>query len=432
MGKNRYKQYLTALQGEYQKISRLDFLQPDGSIAFSLYGRGATGEWAVRKSEAFIQSGTLNVAMQDGQRRTATIELSNLDGEFDYNVNKVWYGQALRLSMGILLPDGSPFWLPQMVGVISSPSSVFAPNRRTVTFPLVDKWANLDGSLGGTLRYSYTVKAGENIFEVIRNILKMNRYNYSSQTQTPAGQEVDYATPIFTNYYDDLTYIVAGSDGSTTQEVSYLTTPYTITEEAGGNLANIILELNSMLNGLIGYDATGALRLDASQQNISDLNKPTLWTFSPTEKHLLSVSEQIGNTDVVNAVTVAGTGLSEQSVYGTAVNEDARSDASIQHIGERNLYETNSALWNEKQCQDYALKLLKDKSVIQKSISFSSAQLFHLQENGVIAIRRTDKKGSPVERHLINSFSLPIGESGQMTINATSIVDIPQFTIKQD
>lgn len=51
--------------------------------------------------------------------------------------------------------------------------------------------------------------------------------------------------------------------------------------------------------------------------------------------------------------------------------------------------------------------------------------MYHLNENRVITVRRTDKRDSPIEKHLINSFSLPIGESGAMTINATSINDIP-------
>ena len=32
----RYLQYLSAVRGEFTKLARLDFLQPDGSLAFSI------------------------------------------------------------------------------------------------------------------------------------------------------------------------------------------------------------------------------------------------------------------------------------------------------------------------------------------------------------------------------------------------------------
>ena len=32
----QYLQYLAAVRGPFQKLARLDFLQPDGSLAFSI------------------------------------------------------------------------------------------------------------------------------------------------------------------------------------------------------------------------------------------------------------------------------------------------------------------------------------------------------------------------------------------------------------
>ena len=34
-----------------------------------------------------------------------------------------------------------------------------------------------------------------------------------------------------------------------------------------------------------------------------------------------------------------------------------------------------------------------------------------------------------MERHLINGFSVPLGPTGTMTINATSVSDYPSITI---
>ena len=55
--------------------------------------------------------------------------------------------------------------------------------------------------------------------------------------------------------------------------------------------------------------------------------------------------------------------------------------------------------------------------------------MFHLQENQLVTVRRLDKPGYPTERHLINGFTIPIGETGKMTIQATSVQEFPIATI---
>ena len=55
--------------------------------------------------------------------------------------------------------------------------------------------------------------------------------------------------------------------------------------------------------------------------------------------------------------------------------------------------------------------------------------MFHLVENNLVVIRRIDKEGKPFERHLINGFSIPLGQTGEMTINATSVSDFPIATV---
>ena len=82
-----------------------------------------------------------------------------------------------------------------------------------------------------------------------------------------------------------------------------------------------------------------------------------------------------------------------------------------------------------QQCQDLAAWKLKRATVLQKSVSIQCSQIFHLNENELVAIVRSDKPGSPVERHLIMGFSRPLGATGQMTINAVSTNDFPIATL---
>lgn len=426
---NRYISYLEALNNPFQKLSRLEFLQPDESVAFVLDNKEPVpGYNSTHDSRAFIQSGSLSVSLQNGTRRKATIQLSNEDGSYDYAVNKLWFGQKIRLSMGLVLPDGTEFYLPQGVFYIKDPQNVYNPTQRVVTLPLVDKWSYLNGDLLGNLERSYEIPADTNIFDAALTILHQNKYEWG-ETQDPIKM-IDSKMPVFTDYYNGKTYTVPTDDQGGTRTVSMTDTGYTITTaKTGGTFAKVLLELNSQFTGWIGYDQTGALRIDASQNDISDADKPILWTFSPDLITLLGITETSKNSDVYNDVRIVGEGLDGFEISGRAQNYDPRSDTNINLIGRRTYTEEKAEYWNDQQCQDMAEYLLKKKTVLQKTISISCQQMFHLYENGVVAIRRTDKVGSPVERHLIQSFSIPIGETGAMTINATSVNDYPDITV---
>lgn len=428
----RYLRYLDALLNPFQKLTKLEFLQPDNSVAFFLsnangYRRGYNPKY---QSSALVQQGTLSVSFQNGARRKASITLSDIDNAFEYNVNNIWFGQKIRLSMGLVLPDGTDFYLPQMVGLIKNPQSVLSENQKTVTFPLVDKWANLDGSLFGKLTDTYTAKqstAEYAVYMAIANLLKTSIYDHKLTEDINAM--IDNVAPIFTNYYDGKTYAVANGDGSQTRTASMTEIPFDISENGGSNFAQLMLQFNDVLSGIIGYDQTGALRLEPSQTDINDIEKPVLWQFTQRNSTLSQISETIKNDEVYNDVIIVGGGNTDGGIWGRASNNDPNSDTSISAIGLKTYRETKANYFNTKQCTALAEYYLKRKTILQKSVNITSSQMFHLVENQLVSVQRTDKPHNPTERHLINSFSLPIGETGVMTINATSVADIPNFTV---
>lgn len=428
----RYLRYLDALLNPFQKLTKLEFLQPDNSVAFFLsnangYRRGYNPKY---QSSALVQQGTLSVSFQNGARRKASITLSDIDNAFEYNVNNIWFGQKIRLSMGLVLPDGTDFYLPQMVGLIKNPQSVLSENQKTVTFPLVDKWANLDGSLFGKLTDTYTARqstAEYAVYTAIANLLKTSIYDHKLTDDINAM--IDNIAPIFTNYYDGKNYAVLDGDGSQTRTASMTEIPFDISENGGSNFAQLLLQFNDVLAGIIGYDQTGALRLEPSQTDINDIEKPVLWQFTQRNSTLSQISETIKNDEVYNDVIIVGGGNTDGGIWGRASNNDPNSDTSISAIGLKTYRETKANYFNTKQCTALAEYYLKRKTILQKSVNITSSQMFHLVENQLVSVQRTDKPHNPTERHLINSFSLPIGETGAMTINATSVADIPNFTV---
>lgn len=407
MDAKAWQMYLNALKGNFKKLARIDFLQPDGTVAFSIDNKEAG-----RRNRTFIQDGSLTVNLQNGKRRVASIKLSNAGHDYDYSVNKLWFGQQIRLMEGLELPDGEEFYLPQGVFYVANPEEAFEPKGSTVTLNLQDKWAYLDGTLFGRLDGIYEVPLGTNIFAAIQSVLDLPREN---------GWPVDTETPVFTEYYNGQTTELP--DGT---EISDLLTPYTYRcESDDGTYADIILEMNNIVAGWIGYDSTGRLRLDPSQDDITDADKPILWEFTPNEQQFLGATYTVKNTEVYNDVIITGEGLTEYSyVAGRACNFDPSSDTNINLIGRKTYRESAAGYATNKQCENLAVFKLKRQTILQKSVTIQSTQIFHLSENNLVTIYRPDKKGQPIERHLITGFTRPIAQTGKMTIQATSVQDI--------
>lgn len=408
----RYLDYLNMLRRPFQKLCRLRFLQPDGSTAFMLDNN-------IRnvRAGAFISEGQISHNWQNGRRTSASVTLSNLDGAFDYDFNSVWFGQEIALDEGLILSDGvTEFYIQQGVFLIDTPSENVQPGNRTASYNLVDKAAYLDGGLGGNLDGTYQVDVGTNIFLPISSLLAEDRGN---------GQPIDRVTPIFTEYYNNRTQEMP--DG-TTQSMAL--SPYTLTVDAGQTKWDVISGLAAMVNGWIGYDETGALRLDPSQDDILDSDKAVLWNFSMNEAELLGMTYTVKNTDIYNDYIVVGDAMDDNSQpKGRAEIFDPRSPCDINAIGRKTFRVQQAGFGTDTQCRDYAEWMVKRSSVLQRAVDISCSQMFHIRGNELVTLHRTDKPGDPVERHLVQGFTRPLAGTGAMTISCVSVNDFPTATI---
>ena len=402
-----YQLYLESLRKPFQKLVRLRFLNPDGSVAFALDNDPLNA-----RAGAFLSSGELHCNLQNGQRRTASVTLSNVDQRFDYNINSLWFGQEVALDEGMVLPNGQEIYFQQGIFLLETPKDELRPAERTITYNLVDKWAGLDGTLYGNLEGTYEVAEGTNIFQPITALLSEDKGN---------GQKVDNIVPVYTDYYNGMTQTLP--DGTT---VVMTNTPYTLRIEGdSGTIAEVILGLMEMLNTWVGYDNTGALRVDPSQDDLLDTAKPVAWQFKLEDFSFLGATYTIKNTEVYNDYIVVGEQLDDYTQpYGRATNTNPESDTNIQTIGRKTFREQRAGFATSTQCQDLANWMLKRSSILQKSISISCSQILHINENELVEIVRTDKPGSPVERHLVLGFSRPLNGTEQMTIDAVSVNDL--------
>lgn len=408
----RQQDYLKSLTRPFTKLCRLRFLNPNGTTAFALDNNPKN-----KRSRTFIASGTVTANLQNGQRYTATVTLDNVNGDYETAVNKIWFGQEIALDEGLILSNGEEYYRQTGVFVIDNPQEKMNPNNRTVTYNLIDKWAKLDGKLGGNLEGTYEVPVGTNIFNPIAALLAEDIGN---------GTPVDNQPAVYTEYYNDKTQALP--DGTT---ASMIESPYTLTVNGdGGTIAAVFLGLAGMVNAWIGYDSTGRLRIDPSQDDILDDTKPVLWRFTPENSQLLGATYTVKKDELYNDIIIVGEQLDDYSQpAGRATNADPRSDTNVGLIGLRTKRESASGYSTVQQCLDLAEWKLKRSSVLQKAVSISCSQMMHIDLNSLVEVVRTDKPGSPVERHLIQGFTRPLAYSGAMTISATSVNDYPTATV---
>lgn len=405
--------YTTALRrGNFVKLARLRFLNPGGLTAFAV-----DNDPLNKRSGAFIRSGSVTVNLQNGIRRQATVELANADGEFSYSVNKIWFGTEIAVDMGLLLPDGTEFYLPQGVFRVDGPKEAVNPNGDISQFSMVDKWGGIDGTLNGVLESSYAVSEGTNIFTPIAAILLLDRGD---------GHPYDSVPPVFTEYYNGKTQTVpAGGTAPLTNAPRDL-----IVDGDNGTVAEVILKLCGMVNAYVGYDRTGRLRVEPSQDDILDADKPVSWRFSLSEAQVtgLAYDYQIG--EVCNDYIVLGYMTEDYQQPGArAVNSDPISPVCVERIGRRTLRDPKPEFSTVQMCADYAEWKVKRTGALHKAVNVTANQVFHLEENTLIELVRTDKPNAPTERHLIQGYTLPFSGTEPMTIQAVSVQDFPQITV---
>lgn len=390
----RYAAYLDMLKEDFTPTAQLELLYPDGTVAEKI-------------TDEFIASGSVNVNFQNGTRRTASVTIENGRNKRFIGVNSLWFGQQIRLSAGLILPDGTPYLLPQGVFYLNDPNHEISPSSNILTLPLIDKWAYLDGTLFGALEGNYVAQINSDIYAQIAAILQIDRGN---------GTPIDGTAPLLTSYFKNKT--VTLPDGT---DIPVTNVPYEMRVEPNGNsYATVLLEFNNMLTGIIGYDNTGRLRIEPSNYDIDDLNKPTLWDFRLDEKEFGGGTYTPKMSEVYNVVQVIGDILNGYQAKGEAVNDDPASETSIYgSIGRKVKRIEDTTYYADAQCQDLAEWHLKRCKALQYSITFSSSPLYHLQENMLVGVANPENNFE-IEPFLINGFTVPIG-LGEMSINATSV-----------
>lgn len=405
---SKYNEYIQKLKEDYVSVFKIDLLSPDNTVYREI------------TSSYVDMSGTLSVNTNNGARRTCSLTLDNTNGEFSIGVNSIWYAQKIKIWAGIYIDD-EPYFFPQGVFYVSSIQESNEPSVRTITIDLVDKWAFLDGSLCGYLDGIYQIPIGANIYSAIESLLLTSRFTGENvkTNNEPLSNAIDSTAPMFSSYYLNKTY----SEPQTGKTYKAIETPYEIRMEYGKTYADVLLELATILGAYIFYDVDGRLTIEPTQDDIEDSSKPILWTFTPAEKEFMAEQSQSDFTSWYNDVMVVGYIINGHQAYGRVQNKNLSSPTSVQFNGlkTKEPYQ-DTTYYTDEQCIELANYYLKRLTILQRNVTITSAPIYHLRENRLIdCVRPYTFEKEPL---LINGFSLPLGTTGTMEINATSINDL--------
>lgn len=374
---------------------KLEWLNPDDSIAYEI------------TTDLYNTNGTLNVTNQSGCRRTFNLQIHNVDGRYDIDVNKVWLGQKVKLYLGLYI-DGTPYLIQQGVFYLTNPTDIMNTAENCIQLNCTDKWSYLDGTLFGNLDGIYKIPVNSDIFDAIKALLLTDRGN---------GVPIDSTKPNISTFFN--TKMTALSNG---ELVSVLKTPFTATIDKGQTYADVLLQFNTMLAGVIYYDTVGRLNVEPNETDLLDKDKEILYKFDQNNSDILGKSQKFKFTEVFNDILCVGATTNGYLAKGRATNNNIKSDLCVQRIGKKTKVYEDTNYYSDGLCQDWANYLLRNNTILQTSLSLQTIPLYHLDVNKLITITNT-KYHLKEEKFLINSLSIPLG-LGQMTISATSINEL--------
>lgn len=330
---------------------------------------------------------------KNGQTRSISFTMTNEDGKWDASpvTNGLWADTKIRAYAGVIYND-TAYWYPLGVYLLYSPT--YNREEETVEVNGVDKFAKLDGTLGGTLETEYKIASGTSIYTAIRTLLALDTGN---------GVRFDDNPPMFpTKYYSKIT-------------------PYTMTVNGESSIGDILLELGEILSCDVYYNEYGYLTYAPADELLNVSKKTTLWAIDDEFADCTSISYEVKFDEVINKVTVVGANINGAIVKHTAINKNAKSPSNIYMMPIHFEYISDSHINTNALCKTRAEYELQKKSVVTLSYSISMLYVPFIQANALVCLN--DKRKKIYGQNLfVSSVSI---SGGVTSINATNVEDLP-------
>lgn len=187
------EQFRTSLQNIQNRYVRLELLNYKYQTVDELSG--------------VCTSGTISINANSDIRRTASIVLTVTDTSFEVEPGaRIWLDKYIRVYVGTQsLYTGEIQWINCGMYIIDAPNYAYNATTNTLTLSLLDMMTKLSGMRDGYLKgVPATIKAGENIRQVIIDTLALGGFTHyvveeaPSPGTVPNDLEFDQGSTVYT------------------------------------------------------------------------------------------------------------------------------------------------------------------------------------------------------------------------------------------
>lgn len=371
-----FQDYINMLySGTYRPIAKVEWLRSDETVESTLV--------------ADILGGSLTINRNNGVRRTCSINLRG-DASLLPDVYGIWVKKKFKLYIGFNI-NGSEYFLPQGIYVLSDPVYNSDPSGLSVTLTGSDKMSLLNGELGGILKDIYVINNGTNVNNAVRTIL------------SSFGDPKD---PIMS--------------------VTSQTFPYDIRKSQDENVGDLLKEIAYFSSRNIYYDEDGFLNF---VDDIDDNLKGSVWDFNVSNDKFSYLNGSYTNrfSEVRNLVKVVGINVNGTIPQATVTNELPVTGTEVSRIGEIPLVILNDYISTNTEATNLANYVLKRKCVLGITASISSVKMIHLDVDQIITIT-DDNMEYDRRRFLIDNISIGLGVGDGLTLNCVTASE-DDFTV---
>lgn len=355
-----------------------------------------TIDYEIPQDDIIIDSGNFSENYQNGQRKSINVNLVNIDGKYNPNINSIWMNNKFRLDVGLEF-NGVEYLFARGIYILGNPSSSHQDSDKQVSLTLVDKFAMFEGKMG-TLETTYEIPVGTNIQKAIYGILNLDN---------GMGYPMDSKPVLFDDFVTT-------------------TMPFTLTKDAGSTLGEMLLELGTILNAEVFYNSQGNLCYKSINETTNDDLKSSLWDYEDGKRDYFTANTQYGFEDVINEVHVVGDNVNNDIFSAISKNTNPASPLCIGLIGRRVLYINDSNIYNDSLAQQRANYELRRQGLLKVSMTIEVAFNPLLFVNNIITI--TDSHYNLERaRFLIQSISYSIGSQSKMTITCSNLDNLESF-----
>ena len=344
----------------------------------------------------YLISGNLSYNYQNGQTHSLNITISNYDNFWSAHpvLGNLWRGTKFQLDIG-LYSLGNVYWRQCGVFVVKDITLNDQPDN-TINLQLYDKFALLDGKIGGTINSDLKIPVNTNLVDALKMCLEY---------------EDDYG-----NIYDFKPIIFE-------KDLSEFKTPYTITKTGNTTIGDVIIELANMVSQDVFYNSYGNLTLRSGVDDKPLSEQGIVWHYNDEDLLYSSAGISIDGGAIINKYIVKGAIENGKQFKGTAVNDNPFSPSNVYFnpVNSRVLEDKN--IYSDSLAQERANYELQKCILNYMKQGFKSIFIPHLLPKNIITW--TNKRfGIVNEKYVITSLSFTLGDGNLMDLEMSKVQEV--------